>query len=58
MSFLLAKAAQEWGKTPEEFAELSQEDRLEMVAFTRANMKMGAWEADEQRREWERKHGQ
>jgi hypothetical protein len=54
----LAKAAQEWGKTPEEFAELSQEDRLEMVAFTRANMKMGAWEADEQRREWERKHGQ
>jgi len=49
------KAAQEWGKTPEEWEALSQNDRADMLAFTRVNLKMAAWEAQEQERELESK---
>ena len=55
MSFLIAKTAKEGGKTLEEFEALSKEDQTSMLAFTRVNMKMQAWEMDEQQRELNRK---
>ena len=55
MGFLRVKAAKEWGKSPEEFEALSEDDQGWMIGFARVNMKTLAWEADEQQREWDRK---
>lgn len=55
MAFLRMKTAKEYGKSREEFEALSREDQIDMLAFTRVNMKMAGWEADEQQREWDRK---
>jgi len=55
MGFLRMKAAKEWGKSPEEFEALSEDDQAWMMGFTRVNMRMAAWETDEQQREWDRK---
>ena len=55
MSFLRLKAAKEWGKSTEEFEGLTTDDQIWMLAFTRVNMKMQAWEMDEQQRELNRK---
>jgi hypothetical protein len=55
MGFLRVKTAREMAKSVEEFEALSTDDQAWNLAFTRVNMKMAAWEADEQQRDWERK---
>lgn len=48
------KTAKEWGKTAEEFEALSENDKADMIAFTRVNLQMAAWEAQEQQREMDK----
>lgn len=48
------KAGREWGKSPEEFEALSQNDQADMIAFTRVNLQMLAWEHQEQQKEMDK----
>ena len=41
---LLVQTAREWGKTPSEFAALPYDDQVFMMALTRTEGKMRAWE--------------
>lgn len=44
------KTAKDWHKTADEFEALSEDDKADMIAFTRVNLQMAAWEAQEQDR--------
>ena len=41
---LLVQTAREWGRTPSEFAALPYDDQVYMMALTRTEGKMRAWE--------------
>lgn len=51
MAYLETKARQEWGATLDQWETLPEEERANMLAFTRANLKMAAWEIQERERE-------
>jgi len=51
MTYLETMARQEWGKTGDEWQALPEEERANMLAFTRVKLKMAAVEIQERERE-------
>jgi len=55
--FEAMRAARDWRMTRTQFEALSDEDRAWMIAFTRTESRMQAWERAEQEREIKRMTG-
>ena len=51
MLYLETMARQEWGKTADEWQDLPEEERANMLAFTRVKLRMAAYEYQERERE-------
>lgn len=44
MTFSILETAKEWGRTPEEFRALPEEEQAEMIALCNASNKMRAYD--------------